>query len=204
MESLRSLVTSLNNALPVSPMALYIMLLVGVALTIASILIPYYSSGTTSYGVWTDTNKCLGQPANSDECNTMEALPIVTIILGLIAVILLGVNHGESNNFLDKIGELELSASNALGPILSLFNSQISGYHATIAFIVLTTLFSIATLITQLYVPVKPSSDSLDVQNNKKTITYKEGMSLSIAATAVFATSFLMMMTHVEEYVKAS
>jgi hypothetical protein len=152
------------------------MVLTAVVLLIASLCVPYYvdASGSPNnvYGSGSGSGKnCLGY--SDTDCMTMRALPVITILLGFSVLMLMGVFS--SVPFINKIGHI-------------LINLSIS----VVALLFLATVFSAATLGTQLGTPLNGSSLIDKAENPTNATTFKEGMALSATSTALFACVFLI------------
>ena len=169
----------------------YILLIAGITLSIASLCVPYYIVPTapstttgTDYGIWSN-NQCLG--FSDDDCNTIKALPIITIILGFFALMM----KSGKNSILQSI----------LEPVKSLFTmipfydklNIFAGMTITFGILVLlTAIFSSAALGTQLALPVTLGGAKLSLMEqsekscNLNPVVFDNGMALSAASTAAF------------------
>jgi hypothetical protein len=183
----KSTVTMLGYALTSDGM-MYAILLTAVSLLIASMCVTYYTDSTGSAnGIWTD-KMCLGY-MDSLNCQTMESLPIITVIFGLIAVVFMATHvsipfiSGSSGPF-----------SKLLRKIGGVLNDKVfTGLGITIMpLLVIATIFSVATLGTQLATPMLGST--LVDKSQQCTVKFKDGMALSTASTILFVFLFLMTM----------
>ncbi len=167
----------------------YILMLTAIALLIASMCVTYYTDGSgMASGVYSGV-KCLGHndPVN---CQTMEALPVVTVILALFTLM-----------FMSAHASIPYFPTRLLSRIESVF---VGSGSIVVPLIVLTVIFSIATLVTQLETPISMSgsvvslSDQSQKACNANPITFKDGMALSSASTALFVSVFLIMLVKAE------
>lgn len=161
-----------------------ILMVLAVCLLLASMFVPYYVDGT---GMSTDVDKkCLGY-TDKKNCDTMKALPIVTVILGLLTACCMGLL-----NIFPKYGTKMTEG----------FKGIMKKFRLTLpVLIILTTIFSVATLSTQLATPMS-GSVSLADQSQKpcsaNPITFKEGMALSSTSTVLFVFVFLLLVSKAE------
>ena len=180
----KTLLTTVGIALSNDGTA-YFMLLMATILTIASICIPYYSDSTgASSGVYGSGKDCLG--FLGQDCMTIQAFPVLTIIFGLLSVIFMASLHGMP--ILSRIPII----NRAVYPITNIL-SVFKGFGiAIIPLIILATLFSIITLVTQLEMPLSGSTLANQAKNSTSPTTFKDGMALSATATALFVYVFLI------------
>jgi hypothetical protein len=155
-----------------SDKSVYFMLSVAVILLIASICIPYYTDSTgASSGVYGSGKDCLG--FSGQDCMTMHALPVVTILFGALTIAFM--TGMISLPRISKLGEKYTALGISIVPVLFL-----------------TTVFSIATLGTQLGMPLSGTSLADQAKNSSNTTTFKDGMALSAASTALFIFVFII------------
>jgi hypothetical protein len=169
----------------------YLTLIIAIVLLIASMVVPYYTDASgAEYGVY---NKCLGYTNNSIDCGTMEALPVVTVILGIFTLIMLAAQN-----------RVQATAKivNMLGGIV---RYTIGFNTAFMLAFVFTVIFSIATLSTQLSTPISMGTSTVSLSDqsqkacNANPITFKDGMALSAASTALFVAAFLIFISKAED-----
>ena len=155
--------------------SVYFMLTVAVILLIVSICIPYYtdSSGASS-GVYGSGKDCLG--FSGSECMTIHALPVLAILFGALTIgFMAGMPLLIRFPRIKKLGETYTAFGISITPVLFL-----------------AMVFSVATLGTQLGMPLSGSSLAEQAKNSSSTTTLKDGMALSAAATALFIFVFLI------------
>ncbi len=155
--------------------SVYIMLATAVILLIASICIPYYNDSTgSSSGVYGSGKDCLG--FSGQDCMTVHALPIVTILFGLLTIgFMVGIPLLLRFPRVKKLGDTYTGLGITIIPIL-----------------LLTMLFSVSTLGTQLGMPLSGISLADQAKNSSNTTTFKDGMALSAASTALFVFVFII------------
>jgi hypothetical protein len=155
--------------------SMYIMLISAVVLLIASMCVPYYTDSTgASSGVYGSGKDCLG--FSGQDCMTMHALPVVTILFGALTIAFMA-----GLPILDKVPRFR-----NLGQTYTAFGITI------IPVLFLAMVFSVATLATQLGMPLSGSSLADQAKNSSSTTTFKDGMALSAASTALFVFVFII------------
>lgn len=155
--------------------SVYIMLAAAVALLIASMCVPYYTDSTgASSGVYGSGKDCLGY--SGQDCMTMHALPVITILFGVLTIMFMaGMPLLTSLPRVKKLGETYTAFGITVIPILFL-----------------AMIFSVTTLGTQLGMPLSGSSLAEQAKNSSNTTTFKDGMALSAASTALFIFVFIV------------
>jgi hypothetical protein len=154
-------------------------------LLIASMCVNYYSSGSTSYGVMTDTNKCLGLVDGSDGCNAIQALPIIVLLSGILTVIFWVVSNPK---VIAKIPGSGLMRK--LVDLVEKFGTT------AITLTIFTIVMSIINVIVQMTLPV--SGGALASQQAQGSIVLKEGYDLSIASTVLFVFAGIILVSNGE------
>lgn len=161
-----------------------IMLLVAVILMIASICVPYYTdSAGVNNGVFVD-KMCLGL-IDEHECNASKALPIMTILLGVLTIAMaIAAGTTEKWGFVYK-------ASQGVMKVMDKF-------HITLFVMAsLAAIFSLATYAFQMAIPVAGDTlneRSLMDKSNNRYIEFKEGMYLSLISMILFGLVFVILM----------
>lgn len=174
-----------------------ILWLIATVLLIASMVVPYYTDGANSPSGIFSNRKCLGFVQGTSECTTMEALPAITAFFGCLSLV--GI-------FAVKI--LAHKLPNALGFVHNLYEINIRSVTALAVFVMFTILFSVVTLITQLSTPITISGSTVSLADqsqkacNSQPITFKDGMALSAASTALYVFILLIFMSNVENLLK--
>lgn len=124
-------------------------------------------------------------------CQAMEALPVITVLFGFFCLITSALQLLPADTKFRRLANLKLFASSH-GITMS-------------ALIMVTTVFSVATLASQLATPM--AAGTLADQSQKpcaaNPITLGNGMALSSASTALFVFLFLMLMVKTENIGKA-
>jgi hypothetical protein len=198
MTSVNSLGTALSHNSTVM-----ILLLIATILMIASVCVPYYTDASGNQdGVYSN---CLGY-SDTLNCNTMKALPVITILFALFAVLFMSAHMGIP--YISQLPGVRYIAPMISGRIITL-ESIFAGFGITVVpLIVLTTIFAIATLATQLGTPITMSGSTVPlVEQSQKAcssnpITLGNGMALSSASTALFIFVFLILVVKAENITK--
>jgi hypothetical protein len=174
LRKIRDTLSSTGISLSSNPMV-YVMLIIAVVLTIASMLVPYYTDSTgASSGVYGSGKDCLGY--SGQDCMTMHALPIVTILFGVLTILFMAnIPILTSTSGVKKLGEKIPVIGITIIPVLFL-----------------AMIFSVITLGTQLGMPLSGVSLADQAKNSSNTTTFKDGMALSAASTALFVFVFII------------
>ena len=182
---------------------IYILILSATIFMIASICIPYYTNSSGTSGVYGSGKDCLGY--TGQDCMTMHALPIMTILSGFAALFFRCTAH-VSLPFLNRLPRIK-GVGKMLAAKIAAVEKRLEGVHimgmsiSIPVILFLAMVFAVATLGTQLGTPmsgvpsptspsgaastVPPSSSSLAVQagNPSNGTTLGNGMALSGVAT---------------------
>ena len=177
----KTILTSVGSAIS-NNTSVCLMLLTATVLLIASICVPYYktSAGVTG-AVYGNGKDCLG--FTDVNCDTVHALPVVTLLLGFMTLLCMGAHV--SSPFLSNVPGFNLTGRK--------LDQIFSGFGITVpVLLLLTAIFSVSTLATQLALPVSGSSSLADeAKNSSSSLTFTDGMALSAASTALFVFVFL-------------